>query len=891
MSSRCAAVAVWALCGLCRPLWGAEQDPRVAQLLARMTLAEKIALLHGAKENPATDQGQAGYLPGVPRLGIPSLRLADGPPGVLTRYPSTALTATMGLAATFSREDAHANGVVIAHDAKALGIDVVLEPYINIHRDQTFGRAYNTYGEDPLLSGAIGAALIQGVQGEGVMAQAKHFIAYDGANNVTVDAQTLHEIYLAPFAAAVDADVSSIMCSYNLINMAYACGNDATLNGVLRGELGFKGFVTSDWGAVHGTQFINAGLDLEMPGTGADAYFPAPVPVSNKKAAKSMLAPPHSASMPEEPTAERMTMPSRSGAAPIGLPAALKRGLVSRATIDTAVGRILAQMERFDLLNRSPRAAVHPEVDAQLQAADDATVLQTSEHAAVLLRNQDGALPLTSADLNSLAMIGPGAQQDIAIGGAGEKALGHVEREIGAADALYAVAQAQPADADKVHIVRAVADDMSGTAVPAMALRHPGGAGLARHLPGSKSSRIDRQLEFTRASANALPAGSHVRWTGQLQVPTAGRYRLYLQVLGASGELDLDGKPVAVSSSLQLHGNVLQPAQDNVLPSRDGLDNVRNELELAAGTHALAVRVDGDASGQPVQVRFAWVTPEQRRADYEQALASARAAHTAVVFAWSRGKPSFQLPGDQDQLIDDVASANPNTIVVLNVSEPISMPWLEKVRAVLLMWYPGDEGGRATAELLLGRADPGGRLPFTWPKQLEQNLANAPTNPERSSSGVAGRTRYSEGIFVGYRWFDQQQIEPLFPFGYGLSYTRFDYADLSAGLADDGGLDATFQLHNMGTVAGDEVPQLYLGPPQPAPTDAQFAQRSLIAFERVHLEPGETKQVHLHAAARSLQYWSATANGWRTAMGSRAVSVAASSRDPRLQAVISIGAQ
>jgi beta-glucosidase len=220
-------------------------SPRVRALLAHMTLAEKISLLHGVPEGDATDQGEAGYLPGVSRLGIPALRFADGPPGVLTRYPATALPATMALAATFSRDDAHANGAVIARDAKALGIDVVLEPFINLNRDLGFARAYNTLGEDPLLTGVLGAALIQGIQNGGVMAQAKHFIAYDGAGDVTVGPQALHEIYLAPFASAVAAGVASIMCSYNLINGTYACGNRATLTGLLRQELHFEGCVTS----------------------------------------------------------------------------------------------------------------------------------------------------------------------------------------------------------------------------------------------------------------------------------------------------------------------------------------------------------------------------------------------------------------------------------------------------------------------------------------------------------------------------------------------------------------------------------------------------------------------------------------------------------------------
>src|ERR1700678_28859 len=240
-------------------------DARVDRLLSQMALAEKPPLIHDGREDPATYQGQAGYIAGVPRLGIPGLRLADGPPGVLTRHPSQAETATMGVAATFDIRLAEQNGVVIGREAHALGIDVALQPYINIDRDLAWRRAYNTYGEDTLLTSEMGAAVIKGIQSQHVMAVAKHFIGYDtGATDVWMDEQTLHEIYLPPFEAAVKAGVAAVMCSYNHINGPYACGDRALLTGVLRGRLGFKGILISDWGATHSAEFMNDGLDMEM---------------------------------------------------------------------------------------------------------------------------------------------------------------------------------------------------------------------------------------------------------------------------------------------------------------------------------------------------------------------------------------------------------------------------------------------------------------------------------------------------------------------------------------------------------------------------------------------------------------------------------------------------
>ncbi|MGD0620632.1 MAG: glycoside hydrolase family 3 N-terminal domain-containing protein, partial [Bryobacteraceae bacterium] len=403
-------------------------DARVDKLLSQMTLDEKIAMIHGDPEPPDTDQGQPGYWRGLRRLGIPYLRMADGPPGVLTRVPSTAPTATMGLAATFSREDAEQNGALIARDARAQGIDVILQPFINIDRDITFGRGYNTYGEDPVLTGQIGAAFIRGAQAQGVMAQAKHYVAYDGGNDNFVDQQTLHEIYVAPFVDAVSAGVSSIMCSYNKVNGPYACGNSDTLIKILRNEIGFEGFVTSDWGATHATDFINHGLDLEMPGHGlTPTYFlPEPPPPPKLPPNFDFGDQGFGGPVPEEPTA-KFDFNFHKPPPAVGMLDAVKSGLITEETITAAVGRILVQMDKFGLLDGKGKhdvTAVPVEENAPI-------VRKTADDAAVLLKNDGGVLPLKEADLASLAMIGPGAGQTIAVGEPGEKALGIPARQIG----------------------------------------------------------------------------------------------------------------------------------------------------------------------------------------------------------------------------------------------------------------------------------------------------------------------------------------------------------------------------------------------------------------------------------------------------------------------------
>ena len=429
---------------LCAPWASAQSAPSsttgelvVDNLLRQMTLDEKIALLHGGSEDAFTSQGQAGYLAGVPRLGIPPLRLADGPPGVLTRIPAPAPTATMGLAATFSEDDAYLNGKLVALEARQRAIDVVLQPFINMDRDFQFGRGYNTYGEDPMLTGAIGANFIRGVQDQGIMAQAKHFIGYDtDGETVRIDPQTLHEFYLAPFADAIEAGVSSLMCSYNRINGPYACGNPETLQTVLRGQLDFQGFVTSDWGATHAADFLHHGLDMEMPG---------PLPVSWAGPSYFVLNPWRTPSTPDvdkevalnaeglpEETHSTETQPASGGAQPNGLKALVASGAITEAEVTRAARRVLFEMNRFGRLDSGVRQIDRTDYSAQIAKI----IEKTSVDAAVLLKNENHALPLDPASVKSVALIGPGARQVIAVGYTGEKAVGRPEEMIGPYEAL-----------------------------------------------------------------------------------------------------------------------------------------------------------------------------------------------------------------------------------------------------------------------------------------------------------------------------------------------------------------------------------------------------------------------------------------------------------------------
>ncbi|MGO8787455.1 MAG: glycoside hydrolase family 3 C-terminal domain-containing protein, partial [Terriglobia bacterium] len=475
-----------------------------------------------------------------------------------------------------------------------------------------------------------------------------------------------------------------------------------------------------------------------------------------------------------------------------------------------------------------------------------------------------------------VVLIGPTAGQVDSIGINGERSVGLPERQVGPWEAMKKIS-------GNAKIQFAVDDDMTGTTVPADVLSHDGKPGLVRTDGGSE--QVDATVDFTAKGGNALKPNATVTWKGTLTIPHDGNFWLYLQALGTNASIKLDGKGLERTGVRQgdVHGDILQANQDNAIPTTDGIDNVRRAVDLTAGPHTIEIATTPDSSAAPVQVRLNWYTPEQRKADHEAAIAAAKKAKVAVVFLWTRLRPTFGLPGEQDKLVEEVAAVNPNTIVVLNTSQPVALPWVDKVKAVVEMWWPGDEGGWSTANVLLGKVSPAGRLPVIWGKRLEDYAATDPKHPERSGKGVDGKTTYSEGVNVGYRWFDKENIEPLFAFGHGLSYTTFEYSGLKVKKSLDGGLDVSVRIKNTGAMESDEVPQVYLGAPAVIPEGVQFPVRALVGFDRIHLAAGESKDVTLTVAPRQLQYWSTKDGKWVVASGKRMVSIGGSSRDLRVK--------
>ena len=813
------------------------------KLVAQMTLDEKVAMLHGDRD--PENVGQAGYLPGVPRLGIPPMRLSDGPAGVRMGHPATALPAPVALAATFSPELARASGEAIGADGRALRQDVMLAPMVNIVRVPQGGRNFETLGEDPLLASQLVAAEIEGIQSEGLMATVKHFAENNQENarqsvSADVDERTMHEIELPAFEAAVkDARVASVMASYNKVNGTWASENGVLETDILRKMWGFDGFVMSDWGATHSTApALIAGLEMEMPG--GNNYTK--------------------------------------------VPDALKSGALTEAVVNQAVRRILVQMARFGLLTPNRPAPTMGTV-----AATSPTALQVATGGAVLLKNANNILPLGKDDFASLAVIGPTAKT-LLVGGGGSARVPAMHGG-SVLDELKAAAGASAS------INYAIGYDLEGELMPvrvSAATATGGGGAISPQPAGGVPFQPGAILTIDLTGASALSPGSSASWTGTVVADTPGDYEIRLQTSGGRGTIQIDPPPPGAAPPAGAApgrggrgGGRGGGAGAGLLPTSLGLTNPMLPVHFDAGqTHAIVVTAAAGAQ-TPMEVRLAWVPPGWREKKIAEAAEAARKAHTAVVFAYDEGsegrdRSSLSLLGEQDALIEAVAAANPRTVVVLNNGAPVTMPWADKVAAILQMWYPGQEGAKATAAILSGAASPGGKLPVTFPKRAE----DAPTADPTRYPGVNGHGEYSEGILVGYRWYDAKKIEPLFPFGHGLSYTTFAYSSLTTSRAGDGGTDVHVTIRNTGSRAGTDVVQVYVGPPASPPVE--LAAKSLAAFERVTLAPGASKALTLHLGPRAWSYWSTTAHGWAVAAGTRTVFVGASSRDIRLQTNVTI---
>ncbi|WP_284748315.1 beta-glucosidase family protein [Amycolatopsis sp. RTGN1] len=794
---------------------------RARQLVSRMTLDEKIVYCHGI---PAT-RGFTGHIPANTRLGIPALRLADGPSGVgngsvgVTQWPDS-----KALAATWNPGTATDYGKAYGAEQAAKGHNVALAPCINILRLPHWGRSFETYTEDPFLNGQLAAATIRGIQANHVMSTVKHFAANNqeilrNSIDVVVSERALQEIYFPGFRAAVQQGGSgAVMTSYNKVNGTWAHENRLDVQDTLRDAWGYDGWVMSDWGGTHSTvQTAKAGSDTEMPG---GTYL---------------------------------------GDA---LKAAVQNGSVSEAQLDTMVTQVLTPMIRVGLFD-------HPLPDP---ATVVDTVVSTPAHldlarrigveGSVLLKN-DGVLPL--ARPRGIAVIGDAADAGAQTHGGGSGSVTSNGPVVTPLAGIRARAGSIP-----VTYARGTLGIAALPVVPASAF----GAGLTVTYYASTDLTGDPLGTETIPNLNvtAVPAavasqtdGWSARYTGTFHTDAAA-YRFSLTAGGLT-TVSIDGKVVLT-----------------YLPGRESVRN--GFVTLTAGDHAIEVTYVSGAPASGRAPRVSLVLGSQAGYDrlHREAAAAARAADVAVVVladVTSEGmdRSTLALPADQNDLVAAVAAANPRTVVVLNTSGAVLMPWLGKVKGVIANWYAGQEQGNAVAAMLFGDAEPGGRLPETFPASDQQGPAK--TGVEFPGDGV--HVFYDEGLTIGYRWYQHTGEKPLFPFGFGLSYTTFRLGDLRVSRTPDG-LRAQASVINTGRRVGSEVVQLYVA----APDAAQEPAQQLKAFAKVGLKPGQSTTVTLEVPRDELAVWLNSGTGWTVVPGDYTVGVGTSSADLPLRSRITL---
>ncbi len=795
-------------------------------LLRQLTTEEKVFLLSGS---------DVWRTLGVERVGLPAIKVTDGPNGArgdsTTGARAVCLPASICLAASFDTDLVQEAGHLLGVEASRKGAHVLLAPTINIARHPLGGRNFESFGEDPFLTTAMAVAYVEGVQDvEGVGACAKHFVANDVefarmTVSSEVDERTLREVYLAPFEAVVEAGVWSLMASYPKLNGIHCTEHEWLLTDLLRDEWGFDGLVMSDWGATHHhSRPVLAGQDLEMPG------------------------------------------PPRALGAP--LLAAVESGEVPMDILDARALRVIdlaVRANRIGVLDEQPEQSVDaPE--------DRALARRIASSGVVLLKNDDRGggpvLPLDPAVISSVAVIGPNASPGVIQGGgSAQLASHHLVSPVDGLAEVYdqVVAATGSRRARYLPLVPPEAWVSDGDRPIDLEIF----AGADFGAPPAMERTTSRIGTMIQGGVAGLPdpASFSNRWRGTLRIDVAGAHQFSVFACGPSRVL-LDGEVVVDNWTDPTPGDgFFQMASSEVVGT----------VDLERGTVDVVVEWTSDPERMLAGLRFGWLVPTDDDQLMDDAVAAARDADAAVVVVgldadWeteSHDRPIFGLPGRQDELVRKVLAANPNTVVVLNAGGPVDLPWFDEAPAVMMAWYGGQEFGAALADVISGAVDPAGRLPVTFPRRV----ADAPTALDVPGDGT--KLHYREGSFVGHRWYDAREIEPLVPFGHGSSYTTFEFGDTSVIGQSDGSVEVAVEVRNTGDRRGTAVPQLYLEPPAGA---HRRPIRSLCGFASVSIDAGSTATVNISVPPRAFEIWTHEA-GWNTPPGTYVIHSGTSSRD------------
>jgi beta-glucosidase len=781
----------------------------IVALVGQMTLDEKASLTAGA---------DGWHTTAIERLGIRSVAMTDGPngargtelPGVGQTLPAVCVPCGAMLGATWDVELVRRVGALLGREAREKAARILLAPTVNLQRSPLFGRHFECYSEDPLLTGSLAAAYIDGVQSAGVATTVKHFVGNESeferfTADSQIDERTLRELYLVPFELAVrQGRTRGVMTSYNRLNGKHLANDEGMVAGVLRSEWGFDGFVVSDWYAIGDTEAAaRAGLDLQMPG------------------------------------------PSRFyGTA---LADAVRAGTVPEEQVDAAAIRLLSVLDRIGALD-DPLDETATFTDTE----EDRALARESAAAGMVLLANNGVLPLDPTQLTNVVVIGPNASRAVIMGGGSAQLQAPYFVSPMAAIEKALAGQATVTFQQGVDITRTVPP------VPAEWVVGPDGEpGFAidvyagRALEGEvrrTTSRPDGVLMFNAAPKEVAGDEFSFRATGIIRPPHSGTFTLAMIQIGRArvfvdGVLVFDGVTAPPPAGIDTFGM--------------GSVQLRAPVELDAGRGTeIVVEYSNEAasilSGVKIGVQAALPAD-----GITLAATAANHADIAIVVVGTDGeweseghdRDAMELPGTQNELVAAVAAANPRTIVAVNAAAPVRMPWSADVAAIVHVSFGGQEMANALADVLFGAAEPGGRLPTTLPVRVEHgpSFGNFPA--------VNGATRYAEGVFVGYRWYGSRQLPVGFPFGHGLSYTTFriDPPVVAPTFTPGESMTVDVTVTNTGGRRGCEVVQCYVGPP--ASQHGFRPERELKAFAKVWLDPGESTVVQLALDDRSFAYW------------------------------------
>ena len=804
----------------------APLEQRVNDLFGRLTPDEKLALLGGTG---FTTQP-------IPRLGVPAMAMADAGQGVRggqdsTIGPATAFPAGVLMASTWDTNLLRQIGQAIGEEArnKGSGVQVLLGPAVNIHRTPLGGRNGEYMSEDPYLAARLAVAYIQGMQGTGISACIKHFACNNQeGDRMEVNAIVSERALREIYLPAFEAGVKEGKVYSVMSSYNRVNGLHSSANPYLLTEI-----LKKEWG-----------FDGLVMSDWGGVHETAVVQAGND-----------------------LEMPDGRNMSARKLKAALADGSVTQAAVDDSVHRILRTVIRVGLLD----GPMHPDATMVNSPVHQQLALAAAESGIVLLKNRKNILPLDAGRIKSIALIGDVADKlQFDALGSPEVQPGH---KVELLDGIKARAGSVAIDFVPV--------GNEGEALPASVITSPDGShGFKaeyfknRDLRGAPALvRTDSKIELQsphRPAHNFPRTDFSVRWTGTLTAPASGKYGFTFT--GDDGfRVFLDGN------------NVMDHwTEGSATP-------ITVETNLVAGK-TYALRIEYFQAGGDFTAQLNWQPPGKSL--FEQAMEAAKKSDVAIVCVSTRrmegeggDRPSMDLPANQATLIRAIAAVNKKTIVVLNNGTPVTMnDWLAKVPAVVEAWLPGQEGGTALAAILFGDVNPSGKLPDTLAARRDDypDAGNFP--------GANDEVKYAEGIYVGYRHFDQAGIKPLFPFGYGLSYTTFGYAHLRLSqpeLSPDGELTASVDITNTGKRAGEEVVELYVHDPKP---QIDKPVRELKGFSKIALQPGETKTVQFAIQPKALAYFDVAGHQWKADAGDYEIQIGASSRDLRQRARLHLSA-